>query len=134
MEPGIHGAGDGLLGLPYDLETLATLSPGWVLLLLGRNALAVLIFFGAMELRLYVLRKQGNQFKYNHRWPSENKSDVFMFKSQTIDGAIRTFTTGVPIWTAYEVMILWCYANGIGAWSSLVSVRGAGVISSPSAV
>lgn len=104
--------------LTPDIETLRTLSVGWIALLLLRNGASVLIFFGAMELRLYIKRAQGNQFKYNHRWPSDNKSDVFMFKSQAIDGAIRTFATGVPIWTAYEVLILWCYANGIGNWTT----------------
>lgn len=104
--------------LTPSVETTRTLAPGWILYLFLRNSAAVLIFFGAMELRLYVQRRQGNQFKYNHRWPKEHPSDVFMFKSQTIDGIIRTFATGVPIWTAYEVLILWCYANGIGAWST----------------
>jgi len=104
--------------LTPGIETLKTLSPGWILLLFARNAASVLIFFGAMELHLYVKRRQGSLFKYNHRWPSDHKADYFMFKSQTIDGAIRTFTTGVPIWTAYEVLILWCYANGYGAWST----------------
>ncbi len=37
-----------------------------------------------------------------------------MFKSQNIDNIIRSFGTGVPIWTAYEVFGLWAYANGWG--------------------
>src|SRR5690606_19512600 len=57
--------------LTPGIETLKTLSPGWILLLFARNAASVLIFFGAMELHLYVRRRQGNLFKYNHRWPSD---------------------------------------------------------------
>ncbi len=105
--------------LTPDVATLQTLSPGWVLLLLLRNSLAVLLFYGAMELRLYIQRKQGTQFKYNHRFPGDHRSNAFLFKSQALDGIIRTFGTGVPIWTAYEVLILWCYANGYGPWSVL---------------
>lgn len=104
--------------LTPSVETMQTLSIGWVAFIFARNALAVLIFFGLMEFRLYIKRRQGRQFKYNGQFPADKKSDVFWFKSQAIDGAIRTFLTGVPIWTAYEVLILWCYANGIGAWST----------------
>jgi len=105
--------------LTPSVETLKTLAPGWILYLVLRNSLAVLLFYGAMEFRLYYRRRQGAQFKYNHLFPSDKRSNVFMFRSQAIDGAIRTFGTGVPIWTAYEVLILWCYANGIGPWTAL---------------
>ncbi len=104
--------------LTPDVETLKTLSPGWVLYLVARNSLAILLFYGALEVRLYWQRRQGNAFKYNAKWPNDQNSDVFWFKSQTKDGILRTFVSGVPIWTAYEVLILWAYANGIGPWAS----------------
>lgn len=99
-------------------DALKTLAPGWVLYLLARNSLAVLLFYGALELRLYWLRAQGNAFKYNAKWPAEQKSDVFWFGNQVIDGMLRTFLSGVPIWTAYEVLVLWAWANGIGPWTT----------------
>ena len=104
--------------LTPDTETLRTLAPGWILYLLARNSLAILLFYGALELRLYLLRRQGNAFKYNARWPAEQKSDAFWFRSQIKDGMLRTFLSGVPIWTAYEVLVLWAHANGIGPWTS----------------
>jgi sterol desaturase/sphingolipid hydroxylase (fatty acid hydroxylase superfamily) len=107
------------LFLTPDIETLKTLSLGWVFLILLRNALAILILYGGIELRLYIRRKQGRQFKYNHRFPGDQRSSAFLFESQAIDGIIRTFGTGVPIWTAYETLILWSYANGYGLWSTL---------------
>ncbi|MDE2383189.1 MAG: sterol desaturase family protein [Alphaproteobacteria bacterium] len=107
--------------LTPSAETLKTLAPGWVSYLLVRNALLVLIFFGALELRLYVKRRQGTHFKYNAKFPAEQPSDVFYFKSQNIDNAIRTFGLGVPFWTAYEVFGLWAYANGIGPWSTFAA-------------
>ena len=100
------------------VDTMRTLAPGWIAYLFLLNCAGVLLFFGAMELRLYIQRGQGTLFKFNGKFPGDNKSDVFMFKSQAIDGAIRTFGTGVPIWTAYEALILWCYANGYGAWTT----------------
>jgi sterol desaturase/sphingolipid hydroxylase (fatty acid hydroxylase superfamily) len=83
-----------------------------------RNSLLILVIYGALELRLYVKRSQGNRFKFNGKWPSEQPSDVFMLKSQNTDNIIRTFASGVPIWTAYEVFGLWSYANGWGLWTT----------------
>ena len=81
-------------------QTLQTLSPGWIAYLLVRNSALVLAFYGALELRLYVKRRQGARFKYNGKWPSEQQSNVFWFKNQNVDNALRTFVSGVPIWTA----------------------------------
>ena len=100
------------------LATMKTLSPGWILYLYLRNSALVFAFYGALELQLYWRRAQGKAFKYNAKWPGESISDVFLFKNQIIDGMIRTFATGVPIWTGYEVLMLWCYANGIGHWTT----------------
>jgi sterol desaturase/sphingolipid hydroxylase (fatty acid hydroxylase superfamily) len=107
--------------LTPTVDTMKTLQPGWIIYLLLRNSALVLIVYGALELRLYIKRAQGNHFKFNGKWPSEQPSDVFMFKSQNIDNIIRTFVSGVPIWTAYEVFGLWCYANGWGPWSSFTA-------------
>ncbi len=100
------------------VETMRTLAPGWVLFLLARNSAVVLLVYGALELRLYVRRAQGRQFKYNAKWPADHRSDVFWFKSQRIDNMIRTFAFGLPIWTAYETLTLWVFSNGWGAWVS----------------
>ena len=43
-----------------------------------------------------------------------------MFQSQTIDSIIRAFGTGVPIWTAWEVLVLWAWANDVGPWVGLM--------------
>ena len=104
--------------LTPSIETARELAPGWIAYLLIRNCILVLVIFGALELRLYIKRAQGNHFKFNGKWPSENPSDVFMFNNQNIDNMIRTFGTGVPIWTAYEVFGLWAYANGWGPWTT----------------
>ena len=104
--------------LTPSVETLRVLAPGWILYLLARNMVAVFLFYGAFELRLYVRRAQGRQFKYNGKWPAENASDVFMFSNQNVDNMIRSFGTGLPIWTAYEVLILWAWANSWGNWTT----------------
>lgn len=98
-------------------ETLTTLSWDWIALVLVRNSAITLVIFGLLELRLYVQRKQGNRFKYNPAFPSDSRSSVFMFGHQQLDSIIRTFGTGLPIWTTYEVIYLWAWANGVGPWA-----------------
>lgn len=100
-------------------ETLQVLTWDWPLLLFLRNSALVLLIFGALEFRLYFRRSQGNRFKFNGKFPADQPSNVFLFKSQAIDNALRTFGTGLPIWTAYEVLMLWCWANGYGPWVAL---------------
>ena len=99
-------------------DVLKTLAPGWILVIWLRNMALILVIYGMMELRLYTRRRQGNRFKYNGKFPSDQPSDVFMFKSQNIDNIIRGFGTGIPIWTAYEVLGLWAWANGWGPWTT----------------
>jgi sterol desaturase/sphingolipid hydroxylase (fatty acid hydroxylase superfamily) len=87
-------------------------------LLLARNAAIVLVIFGALELQLYLRRAQGNRFKFNGNFPADKRSPVFLFRSQNLDNVLRTFGTGVPIWTAYEVLMLHLWAIGWGPWST----------------
>jgi sterol desaturase/sphingolipid hydroxylase (fatty acid hydroxylase superfamily) len=95
-----------------DLPVMRTLDWQWTGRLLVANWLGIFFFYGVFELRYYVLRVQGKHFKYNGRFPSEQPSDVFWFKSQNIDNFIRSFFLSVPIGTAIEIGILWSFANG----------------------
>jgi sterol desaturase/sphingolipid hydroxylase (fatty acid hydroxylase superfamily) len=97
-------------------EVMRTLAPAWIGKLLAVNGIAVFAFYGAFELRLYVKRAQGHRWKYNARWPAEHRSTAFMFQRQNVDSLLRTFGTGVPIWTALQVGMLYAYANGHVPW------------------
>lgn len=98
------------------IETMRTLSWGWPLWLLAINAVAVFLFYGAFELQLYGLKRQGRRFKYHAKFPAEQKSKAFWFESQNLDNIARTFLSGVTIWTAVEVVVLWAFANGYAPW------------------
>ncbi|MFK0333766.1 sterol desaturase family protein [Rhizobium sp. NPDC090275] len=100
------------------VDELRTLGFGWALWLFVVNSICVFLFYGAFELQLYILRRQGNRFKYNAKFPSDHKSKAFWFESQVIDSMLRTFLSGVTIWTAIEVGMLWGYANGYIPWLS----------------
>ena len=99
-------------------ETLETLEWKWALWIFGRNCALILVLYGALEVRLYVKRRQGTNFKYNGKFPSDHPSDVFWFKNQNVDNLIRSFGSGLPIWTAYEVLILHAWASSWGPWAA----------------
>ncbi len=101
-----------------SVETMRTLNWGWALWLFAVNAVATFLFYGAFELYLYVLKRQQRRFKYNSKFPSEHRSKAFWFGNQTIDSMLYTFLSGVPIWTAIEVIVLWAFANGYAPWLS----------------
>jgi sterol desaturase/sphingolipid hydroxylase (fatty acid hydroxylase superfamily) len=99
-----------------DVATMQTLSWGWALWLYAVNAAAIFVMYGSIELFWYVRRVQGTRFKYNARFPSEQPSDVFWFKSQNLDNFLRSFLVTIPLWTLVEVLVLWCFANGTATW------------------
>jgi sterol desaturase/sphingolipid hydroxylase (fatty acid hydroxylase superfamily) len=97
--------------LTPSLETMKTLSWDWVLFVLARNLVMAVTVYGAWHLWLYRWKKQDTNFKYNKQWPKE-ESSLFTFGNQVHDNMFHTLASGVPIWTAYEVALLWAYANG----------------------
>ena len=97
--------------LTPGVARLKTLAPDWIGLVLLRNLALVLAVYGAWHFRLYIQRRQGTEYKYNPRWPSAD-SDAFLFRNQVLDNVFWTVASGVPIWTAYEVLTLWAQANG----------------------
>ena len=98
------------LYLTPSMAAMQHFALGWMAFLLVRNALLVAIITGAWHLRLYRQQRQGTSFKYNGQWPSTNNSS-FLFKRQNVDNIIWTFASAIPIWTAYEVVIYWLFAN-----------------------
>ncbi|MDP9138515.1 MAG: sterol desaturase family protein [Pseudomonadota bacterium] len=97
--------------LTPPLDTMQTLAPGWIGFVLARNAALTVLLVGFFHWRLYVRKAQGKLFKYNAKW-LDTDNPVFLFRNQTVDNIIWTFASGVPIWTAYEVLTLWAFANG----------------------
>ncbi len=101
-----------------DVETLKNVDWAWALRLYAVNAAGILLFYGAFEYQLYRRRGQGTRFKYNGKFPADNASDVFWFKSQNMDNFLRSFFVSIPLWTVVEVLFLWCFANGYVPWLS----------------
>ncbi len=93
-------------------EVMQTLSWGWALWLYAVNAAGIFVMYGSVELFYYIRRKQGTRFKYNAKFPADQPSDVFWFKSQNIDNFLRSFFLSIPLWPLVEVLFLHAFATG----------------------
>ncbi|MBS8225516.1 sterol desaturase family protein [Vannielia litorea] len=102
-----------------NIADFATWSWKWVAILYAINAGGIFVMYGSVEVFYYVKRIQGTRFKYNAKFPSENPSDVFWFKSQNLDNFLRSFFMSIPLWTLIQVFFFWCYANGYHAFAWL---------------
>ena len=99
------------LFLTPELERMARFEPGWMLGIYLRNVGIVLLWFGAWHLRLYIKRAQGTHYKYNERWLS-TRNRRFLFGNQTRDNVFWTLVSGVGVWSLFEALTMWMYANG----------------------
>ncbi len=95
-----------------DMETMKTLEFGWIARLFVAKWVALCLWLGFFEWRLYVRKQQDRRFKYNAKFPSEQPLDYFWFKNQNIDNFLRSMFVSAPICVAFEVIIFWAFANG----------------------
>ncbi|MEI6541651.1 MAG: sterol desaturase family protein, partial [Planctomycetota bacterium] len=103
--------------LTPSLEHFKSITPTWAGIILLRNVVLAICVYGGWHTWFYVWRKQETAFKYNGQWPKD-RAEGFLFGHQTYDNMFHTLVSGVPIWTAYEVLLLWAYANGIAPFIS----------------
>jgi sterol desaturase/sphingolipid hydroxylase (fatty acid hydroxylase superfamily) len=96
-------------------STMSTFSAGWIGIVLLRNAVVLVVWYGIFHLRLVVRHTQETRFKYNHKFPIAT-GERFTFGSQTRDNLVWTLASGLPIWTAWEVVTLWLFASGRITW------------------
>ncbi len=97
--------------LQPGFDQTVTLSWDWIGLMLLRNALFMAVIAHALHLYLYTFRKQGDEMRYDTR-DLEEDNPKFFTRRQTRDNIFWTMVFCVPIWTAYEVLFMWLYANG----------------------
>jgi len=96
--------------LTPSLDSFSANTSYWIAVILARNIVLALLVYGGWHLWLYTWRRQGTAFKYNQKWPKE--SSVFLFNNQTADNMFWTLASGVTVWSAYEILMMWALANG----------------------
>jgi sterol desaturase/sphingolipid hydroxylase (fatty acid hydroxylase superfamily) len=96
-------------------DTMSSFGARWIAIVLVRNAVVLIGWYGLFHVRLYVRGAQDTRFKYNAKWLAA-QSERFTFASQTKDNVFWTLASGLPIWTAWEVLTLWLFASGRIPW------------------
>ena len=94
-----------------SLASMQTFEIGWIAQIFGRNLAIAVLFYGSLHLWFYVFKTQGIEQKYNTR--PFGRGRAFVFNRQVGDNIFWSLASGVTIWTAYEVVTWWLYANNL---------------------
>ncbi len=94
-----------------NLSESASLSPTWIGLMLIRNLALVFLVYSFYHVTLYAWKVMGNECKYHPKGQAKD-SRKFLFNDQVKDNIFYTLVSGVPIWTAWEVLYFWLAARG----------------------
>jgi sterol desaturase/sphingolipid hydroxylase (fatty acid hydroxylase superfamily) len=98
--------------LTPELAAMQSLEFWWVALLLGRNLGLALLLYGGLHLYLYGFARQGDALRFTLK-PFAIDSGRFRFRHQVRDNMFHSLVYGVPVFTGYEVLTYWGFANGI---------------------
>ncbi len=94
-----------------ELAQTADFSLGWIAQIYLRNLLLMCLVAGGLHWYFYMRRAQGDDYRFDAR-PLMTKSRVFTFNNQVHDNLFWTLASGVTVWSAYEVLMMWALANG----------------------
>ena len=106
--------------LQPPLEQSQTVGIQWVALMWLRNLALMTIVAGGLHLYFYVRKAQGDKYRYDSK--EFGKGRPFTFKNQVWDNMFWTLASGVTVWTGYEALLIWGFANGyldiMGFWQN----------------
>jgi sterol desaturase/sphingolipid hydroxylase (fatty acid hydroxylase superfamily) len=94
-----------------DMAEMKTFAAPWIAYIFIRNIILISLVILLWQGWLHWKKAQGTDWKYTNKWFARD-NPVFMFGNQTLDNLFWTFISAVPIWTAFEVVTMWLYANG----------------------
>ena len=94
-----------------SLSTVATLSFDWAIQVYVRNLVITLVVAGGLHYWLYHRRRQAQETKYIAAFLHRG-GGKFSFGNQLYDNMFYSLVSGVTIWSAYEILLLWWLASG----------------------
>lgn len=97
---------------PFSADQ-AILAPGWITHVVLRNLVLLLLAAGVLHFWFYGIDGQGKRLKFDPRPYSKRKNALYKFGYQTWDNMFYSLASGVPIASAYEVLIRWLYADDV---------------------
>ena len=99
------------------LERCRTFAVDWIAQMYFRNLVIMVLVAGGLHLYFYSYKKQGKKLKFDKRDLNRNNKR-FDWSNQVLDNMFWTLASGVTFWTAYEVLMMWAFANDYIQWLS----------------
>jgi sterol desaturase/sphingolipid hydroxylase (fatty acid hydroxylase superfamily) len=100
-----------------DVARCASFEFGWIAQIWLRNQVMMWLYYGGFHWWLYLRKGEGLRKKYDANWPAQN-SRLFLFRDQVYDNVFWTAGVAGLVWTGYEVVGVWLYANQLIPWLS----------------
>lgn len=94
-----------------SIDAARSLDVEWISLIYIRNFFLALVIGGILHLWFYTFSAQGKNLKYDPR-PLMVRGKQFTLGGQIKDNMFWTLGSGVLIWSAFEMVLLWALANG----------------------
>lgn len=97
--------------LQPSLERFQSFEFGWIAQIVLRNAVLLTVLAGGAHFYLHRIKAQGDNHKFMRR-EFAKKNRAFTLNDQVWDNVFWSLVSGVPSWSAYEVLYMWAMANG----------------------
>jgi len=98
--------------LQPEAAQMKSLSAGWIAQLYLRNLILLILVAGGLHLYFHVLRRQEQNLRFDTRGFAR-KNRRFTLGNQVWDNIFWSIASGVTVWTAFEVLYFWAWANGL---------------------
>ncbi len=85
-------------------------SAGWILEIFVRNQVMLIALASVLHVRMWTQKAQGYKYKWSLNWMGKSKK--FLWNDQARDNIFWSVASAGTIWTGFEVVMFWFYANG----------------------
>ena len=98
------------LWLVRSIESWQIFSADWILQIFVINLSLVVFVAGGLHLYFYTFKTQHGDRQFDTTGINQ-KTHKFFANNQCLDNIFWTCASGVPIWSAYQVILMWSYAT-----------------------
>ena len=99
------------LYLTPETSRMSEFRAGWILEIFLRNQIMLIAYASVLHVSMWTLKTQGYQYKLSLKWMGKSKK--FLWNDQVRDNMFWSIASAGTIWTGFEVLMHWAYANSL---------------------